>query len=61
MPWSSKLTDVPGLMGLAGQTIVDIGVLIGVYLPTFYVFKVRHAPVASMSACVRAWDGDPCG
>jgi hypothetical protein len=33
---------VPGLVTLAGQTVVDIAVLIGVYLPTFYVFKVTR-------------------
>jgi hypothetical protein len=42
LPWSAKLTDVPGLMTLGGQAAVDITVLIGVYLPTFYIFKVRR-------------------
>jgi hypothetical protein len=37
--WSAKLTDVPGLLGLAGQTVLDMFVLTFVYLPTFYIFK----------------------
>ena len=36
---SAKLTDVPGLISLAGQTVLDLGMLTCVYLPTFYVFK----------------------
>jgi len=40
LPWSKKFTDMPGIAVLLGQTVVDIGVLIGIYLPTFYVFKV---------------------
>mmetsp|Transcript_10403 Transcript_10403/g.33413 ORF Transcript_10403/g.33413 Transcript_10403/m.33413 type:complete len:248 (-) Transcript_10403:30-773(-) len=35
----AKLTDRPGLLGLAGQTAIDLSVLSCVYLPTFYVFK----------------------
>jgi hypothetical protein len=38
-PWLAKLKDVPGLMALAGQTVLDVGMLSFVYLPTFYVFK----------------------
>lgn len=38
-PWAAKLTDMPGLAGLAKQTVLDLGVLSFVYLPTFYVFK----------------------
>jgi hypothetical protein len=38
-PWSAKLTDLPGLMALGAQTVLDVGVLCMVYLPTFYVFK----------------------
>lgn len=38
-PWLKKLTDVPGLISLAQQTVIDIGVLTFIYLPTFYVFK----------------------
>uniref|UniRef100_A0A7S3EQZ1 Uncharacterized protein n=1 Tax=Haptolina ericina TaxID=156174 RepID=A0A7S3EQZ1_9EUKA len=34
-----KLRDVPGLLALAGQTVLDVGMLTFVYLPTFYVFK----------------------
>ena len=38
-PWAAKLSDVPGLISLAGQCAIDIGVLSLLYLPTFYCFK----------------------
>ncbi|CAE6937313.1 unnamed protein product [Symbiodinium sp. CCMP2592] len=38
-PWAAKLRDGPGLLALAGQTALDLGMLTFVYLPTFYVFK----------------------
>mmetsp|Transcript_31291 Transcript_31291/g.57303 ORF Transcript_31291/g.57303 Transcript_31291/m.57303 type:complete len:261 (-) Transcript_31291:215-997(-) len=34
-----KIRDVPGILALAGQTVLDVGMLDFVYLPTFYVFK----------------------
>jgi len=34
-----KLKDGPGLKALAAQTILDLGVLTAIYLPTFYIFK----------------------
>jgi len=38
-PWLAKLKDVPGLAALGAQTVLDVGMLSFVYLPTFYVFK----------------------
>jgi hypothetical protein len=38
-PWSAKVRDVPGLISLAGQTVLDVAVLSFVYLPVFYTFK----------------------
>lgn len=38
-PWAAKLRDGPGLLALAAQTALDLGMLTFVYLPTFYVFK----------------------
>ena len=38
-PWAAKLTDLPGLAALAGQIVLDLGMLSFCYLPTFYVFK----------------------
>lgn len=51
-PWSAKLTDVPGLISLLGQTALDMGVLTFIYLPTFYVFK---ASVFSSGWDVQQW------
>lgn len=51
-PWSAKLTDGPGLLALGGQTILDLGTLSFVYLPTFYVFK---AGVFSGNLDVQGW------
>ena len=31
--------DGPGLAALAGQIVLDVGMLSFVYLPTFYTFK----------------------
>ena len=39
LPIKEKLTDVPGLKALAGQTVLDVSMLSFVYLPTFYSFK----------------------
>jgi hypothetical protein len=39
LPWAAKLKDVQGLKTLAGQIVADLTVMVGVYLPTFYVFK----------------------
>lgn len=50
--WAAKLTDIPGLISLLGQTALDMGVLTFVYLPTFYVFK---ASVFSNSWNVVDW------
>jgi len=50
--WGAKLTDVPGLLALAGQTVLDVGVLSCIYLPTFYVFK---AAVFSKTFSLNAW------
>ncbi|KAL3798038.1 hypothetical protein HJC23_012329 [Cyclotella cryptica] len=38
-PWEDKLKDREGLVNLAAQTALDLGVLTLVYLPTFYIFK----------------------
>uniref|UniRef100_A0A7S0QAI0 Peroxisomal membrane protein MPV17 n=1 Tax=Coccolithus braarudii TaxID=221442 RepID=A0A7S0QAI0_9EUKA len=38
-PWSKKLTDIPGLSSLLVQCVMDVSIMCGVYLPTFYVFK----------------------
>jgi len=38
-PWGKKLVDRPGLVSLFWQCVIDVSVLCGVYLPTFYVFK----------------------
>lgn len=37
--WLAKLRDGPGLMALAGQIALDLGMLSFCYLPCFYVFK----------------------
>lgn len=50
--WAAKLTDGPGLLALCGQTILDVGTLTFVYLPTFYVFK---AGVFSGNLDVAGW------
>ena len=38
-PWADKLKDIPGLKMLAAQVGVNMTVLMGVYLPAFYIFK----------------------
>ena len=38
-PLMAKLRDTKGIMALFAQTALDLSVLIGIYLPTFYVFK----------------------
>jgi len=50
--WGAKLRDVPGLTSLLAQTVLDMGVLTFVYLPTFYVFK---SAVFSSSWDVQQW------
>lgn len=50
--WAAKLTDVPGLAALLGQTALDLGMLTCVYLPTFYTFK---AGVFSGSSSPQTW------
>jgi len=52
LPIAQKLTDVPGLLALAGQTVLDVAVLTFIYLPTFYTFK---ASVFSGSWDPRDW------
>ncbi|KAL3933718.1 MAG: hypothetical protein SGPRY_000164 [Prymnesium sp.] len=37
--WLAKAKDGPGLLALAGQTFLDLGMLCFVYLPVFYTFK----------------------
>jgi len=37
--WAAKLRDVPGLMALGAQTVLDLSMLCFAYLPVFYVFK----------------------
>lgn len=51
-PWGDKLKDTEGLKSLAAQTVLDLGVLTLVYLPTFYVFK---AGVFSGSTDLSDW------
>lgn len=51
-PWMAKLQDVPGLLALGAQIVLDVGMLSFVYLPTFYVFK---AGVFSTDWNVQGW------
>ena len=55
---SAKLADVPGLIALGAQTVLDVGMLSFVYLPTFYVFK---AAVFSDTVSVQAWVNNGMG
>jgi hypothetical protein len=52
LSFRQKLRDGAGLASLAGQTAVDLTVLVSVYLPAFYTFK---SAVFSGKCDPRAW------
>ncbi len=37
--WLKKLTDGPGIVSLCAQVMLDLGVLLSIYLPSYYVTK----------------------
>lgn len=62
-PWLDKLRDGPGLRALAAQVTLDVGMLLSVYLPVFYVFKASvfcgtMDPAQWFSTGISNWTGN---